>query len=69
MWLTVSTQTLIAIVPSSVQGYTAYCVKCAFEIRNTGFVWRFLERNFPPQVKEAVRGMRLCKDSRVREVV
>ena len=51
------------------QGYTTFYVKCVFELRGTGFVWRLLERSFPPQVKEAVRGVRLCKDLMVREVV
>ena len=38
---------------------------CAFEIRGTGFVWRMLENSLPPNVKDAVKGMRLCKDSMV----
>ena len=56
----------IAFVPFDVQGYTTFYVKSVFEIRGTGFVWRLLERSFPPHVKDAVKGMRLCKDSMVR---
>ena len=29
-----------------------------------GYFWKVLEQNFPPHIKEAVKGMRMCKDSK-----
>ena len=51
-------------LPSPPQGYTAYLLHCSEPVRHQGYFWKVLERSFPPEVKEATRGMRLCKDSK-----
>ncbi len=34
------------------------------DIRGVSFFWKILEQSLPPQVKEAVKGMRMCADNR-----
>ena len=46
------------------QGYTTYRLLCDHEIRHIGYFWKILEQNFPPEVKEGVKGMRMSKDSK-----
>ena len=48
------------------QGYTTYLMRTDFEFRGLGFIWTQLERRLPPEVKESVRGMTLCKDKQVQ---
>ncbi len=41
-----------------------YYMRSDQEIRGVSYFWRILETTFPPHVKEAVKGMRLCADHR-----
>ncbi|XP_032229762.2 nucleolar RNA helicase 2 [Nematostella vectensis] len=48
---------------TSQEGYTTYILRCAdTELRGTGYMWRVIENNLPPEVKPEVRGMRLISD-------
>ncbi|KAK3750355.1 hypothetical protein QZH41_010272, partial [Actinostola sp. cb2023] len=49
---------------SSQEGYTTYIMTCdvADPVRSTGYMWRVIENNLPPEVKPEVRGMRLVGD-------
>ncbi|XP_031556545.1 nucleolar RNA helicase 2-like [Actinia tenebrosa] len=51
---------------SSQEGYTTYIMTCdlAEPVRSTGYMWRIIENNLPPEVKPEVRGMRLISDKK-----
>ena len=36
------------------------------EFRGPGYMWKVIENNFPAKLKEAVKGMRMCQDNKVR---
>ena len=38
------------------------------EFRGPGYMWRVIENNFPADLKEAVKGMRMCQDNKVSEL-
>lgn len=57
-----STEIVSRSLLSAQQGYTTYLLHCSEPVRHQGYFWKVLERGFPPGVKEATRGMRLCKD-------
>ena len=40
-------------------------MKTQFELRGLGFVWSTIERALPPEVKDAVRGLKMCEDKMV----
>ena len=46
------------------QGFTTYHLYGDTEIRHVSYFWKILEQSFPPEVKSAVKGMRMSKDSR-----
>lgn len=46
------------------QGYVTYHMYGDKDIRGVAYFWKVLENCFPPEVKEAVKGMRMCKDCR-----
>jgi len=35
------------------------------EFRGPGYMWKVIKEHFPMELKDAVRGMRMCKDSKV----
>jgi len=41
----------------------AYQAENPYEFRNLGYVWGFLKRNFPLDVTEAIKGMKMYKNS------
>ena len=46
------------------QGYVTYHLQSDEEVRHVSYFWKVLESCFPPAAKGAVKGMRMCKDSR-----
>ena len=50
--------------PQLLQGFTTYHLYGDTEIRHVSYFWKILEQSFPPEVKSAVKGMRMSKDSR-----
>lgn len=53
---------------TSQEGYSTYIMKCdlAEPVRSTGYMWRIVENNLPPEVKPEVKGMRLISDKKVK---
>ena len=46
------------------QGFTTYHLQGSKEVRHNSYFWRILEGNFPSEVKDSVKGLRLTKDSK-----
>ena len=49
----------------SPKGYTTYHLCSVMEFRGPGYMWKVIENNFPANLKEAVKGMRMCQDNKV----
>ena len=49
---------------SSQPGYTTYHLMNSFEFRTVSYMWKAIERHLPVEVKDAVRGMRMCEDKK-----
>ena len=49
---------------TQLQGFTTYHLYGVTEIRDVSYFWKILEQSFPPEVKSAVKGMRMSEDSR-----
>eukprot|EP00118_Oscarella_pearsei_P001521 m.7671 g.7671 ORF g.7671 m.7671 type:complete len:620 (+) comp19359_c0_seq1:87-1946(+) len=47
---------------SSKPNYTTFLLRNTFEIRAVGYMWNVIARHLPADVKQAVQGMRMCKD-------
>ena len=50
----------------SPKGFTTYHLCSTSEFRGPGYMWKVIENNFPAKLKEAVKGMRMCQDNKVR---
>ena len=44
------------------QGFTTYYLHGDMEVHHVSYFWRILETNFPANVKESVKGLRMSKD-------
>ena len=55
---TIQSRSLLTSQPN----YTTYHLTNSFEFRTVSYMWKAIERHLPSEVKEAVRGMRMCKD-------
>ncbi|XP_065892594.1 nucleolar RNA helicase 2-like isoform X2 [Dysidea avara] len=49
---------------SSQPGFTTYHLCSSAEFRGPGYMWKVIREHFPLELKDAIRGMRMCKDSK-----
>lgn len=47
---------------NATRGFTTFIINVNTEMRGTGYAWNILERHLTPELKESVRGMRMCLD-------